>query len=159
MFFRKKKKNDEAPAAPEAPAVEVEEYNCKLVGVTFEGRQEAMAAIWASVLADDSPEFDIPATVEKRAFESEDYAGHALYVDVDGVNIGTVGSDDRRAVQTIVWRDHAAHVNLALNGVSLETVWSATRKTDPDRADEFREALRKTRWKRQIYSAVLTVKG
>lgn len=153
----------EMPVLYDGPAVRIEwkvygceappaEYTCKLVGVTFEGRQETLREIFEAELASDSPRLDIPAEVEVRPYEDGDKFGFALYCDVNGVNIGTVSRDDRYEVQAIAKRKHQCTIEPTLNGVTLRQALQAERENDE-------ATLKKLQRGRKTYNAILTIKA
>lgn len=153
----------EMPVLYDGPSVRIEwkvygceaphtEYTCKLVGVTFEGRQDALREIFETEMESDSPRLDIPAEVEIREYEDGERFGHALYCDVDGVNIGTVGHDDRYEVQAIAKRTHQCTIEPTLNGVTLREALQAERENDE-------ATLKKLQHGRKTYNAILTIKA
>lgn len=153
----------EIPVLYDGPAVKIEwkvygceappaEYTCKLVGVTFEGRQDALREIFETEMESDSPRLDIPAEVEIREYDDGEHAGRALYCDVDGVNIGTVGHDDRYEVQAIAKRKHQCTIEPTLNGVTLRQALQAERENDE-------ATLKKLQRGRKTYNAILTIKA
>lgn len=136
----------------------MQEYVYKVVGVTFQGRQDVLKRIFDEILADPEADTDPEAVIRPY-----DYEGHtALAVDVAGENIGVVASGDTPAVSAIMKRAGACWVELAHNGRSLDEVRDAReilvdrRSADPlDVADaeELLEDLREA--EETIYSATL----
>lgn len=136
----------------------MKEYSYKVVGVTFQGRQDVLKRIFDEILMDPEADTDPEAVIRPY-----DYEGHtALAVDVAGENIGVVASGDTPAVSAIMKRAGACWVELAHNGRSLDEVRDAReiladrRSADPlDVADaeELLEDLREA--DETIYSATL----
>lgn len=136
----------------------MKEYSYKVVGVTFEGRQDKIRRLFDEVLEDPYADTEFEAELRPYTYEGRP----ALAVDVAGVNIGNIASADVEAVSEISRRAGACWVEFALNGVGLEYVRHARetlrdrRDADPFDVDEAEDLLEEIRdAEEKIYSAMI----
>ena len=132
----------------------MKEYTYKVVGVTFQGRQEHIKSLFDAEVREEFPPLEV-------ALEGYEYEGEpALRVIVDGKEVGNIAADQVDDVVEIASKADSAIVELKLNGYTAEYIRlckETIRDRDADEWDkeESRQILEEIK-DEPIYSAAIT---